>query len=801
MNNPTRPALLFPCWRQQLPRSLCLVTLFAMPCLVLMAATNTPSSSVAVLTQHNDNARTGMNLAESALNINNVNTNEFGLLFTRAVDDQIYAQPLLMTNVNLVGKGTHNLVIVATVNDTVYAYDADDSSATAPYWTVSFINPPNIVAPRNTDMTGACGGNYKDFSGNMGIVGAPVIDPATSTLYLVARTKEFGTAYVQRLHALDLATGLERPNSPVVIAANNGVAFDPYKHNQRPALLLANGYVYITWASHCDWTPYHGWVIAYNVSDLLQPPISFNPTPSGSQAGVWMSNQGPVADANGNVYVTTGNGTFDGINNFGQCFLKLSPSGGNLNLTSWFAPFNWSSLNSADLDLGSGGVVLIPGTALLLSGGKAGVLYLVNKDNMGGISSGSADTNIVQSWSLGGHSIHGGPVWWDAPDGSYAYIWAASSDHLRQYKFDRVAGKFPSTTPYAQSVTVGGSGQPGAILALSANGSTAGSGIIWAAINTANNANQAVVAGTLHAYNAQNVAKELWNSDMLGSRDGLGNFAKFVAPTVANGKVYMATFSNRLNVYGLLPTNTPALLSVSPGSLNYGELTAGQTSNKTFQVVNKGGLPITNGTVSLTGGPFAVVSGTPFTVPALGSNNVVVRFAPVTAGSFSNAAVFASNGGGSTNALVGLGAVMPAAGFVATPTNGTSPLQVNFIDSSTGTITNRFWAFGDGATSNSTVTNLTHLYGAAGTNTVSLTVSGPVGTNTIARPNYIIVTNLGPVTVTIAVSGNQLELSWPSGTLQSAGVVTGPYTNIVDAVSPYKITPSSAPRFFRVQVH
>src|SRR5262249_34081294 len=151
-----------------------------------------------------------------------------------------------------------------------------------------------------------------------------------------------------------------------------------------------------------------------------------------------------------------------------------------------------------------------PGTSLLLSGGKAGVLYLVNKDNMGGVSLGSADTNIVQSWSLGGHSIHGGPVWWDAPDGSYAYVWAASSDRLRQYKFDRVTGKFPSTIPYAQSTTVGGSGQPGAILALSANGGMPGSGIIWASINTTSNANQAVVAGTLHAYNAQNVADELW---------------------------------------------------------------------------------------------------------------------------------------------------------------------------------------------------------------------------------------------------------------------------------------------------
>ncbi len=519
------------------------------------SAADLRSSAVAVLTQHNDNGRTGMNLNETILNTGNVNPKQFGLVFTRAVDDQIYAQPLVMTNVSILGKGTHNLVIVATVNDTLYAFEADDPAIGRPYWTNSFINPPNIVAPRNSDMTGACGGGYQDFSGKLGIVGAPVIDPASGTLYVVARTKEFGTSYVQKLHALDVVTGVERPNSPVVIAATNGVVFDPYKQNQRPALTLANGMVYIAWSSHCDWTPYHGWVIGYNAANLLQAPISYNATPSGSQAGIWMSNQGPAADSDGNLYLSTGNGTFDGVDNFGESFLRLTPSGNDLTLTSWFTPYNYDSLNGADADLGSGGVLLIPGTTLLLSGGKSGpdgsVLYLVNRDNMGGISSsGTVDDNIVQSWGIGAHSIHGGPVWWDGPNGSFAYIWAASSDSLRQYQFSN--GLF-DTNGYAQSTTIGGGGQPGGILALSANGATAGSGVVWASINTTANANQATVAGTLHAYNAQDVGTELWNSDMVSARDSLGNFAKFVAPTVVNGKVYMATFSNRLNVYGLLP--------------------------------------------------------------------------------------------------------------------------------------------------------------------------------------------------------------------------------------------------------
>jgi hypothetical protein len=575
---------------------------------------NTAGSATAVLTQHNDNGRTGMNLTETILTRNNVNTNQFGLLYARPVDDQIYAQPLIMTNVTLTGQGTHNLLLLATVNDTVYAFDADDPTVTNAYWTRSFVSPPNIVAPMNTDMTGACAGSYHDFSGKMGIVGAPVIDPATSTLYLVARTKEFGTNYVQRLHALDVATGNEQPNSPVMIAATNGVVFDPYKQNQRPGLLLVNGYVYITWSSHCDWTPYHGWVIGYNTANLSLSPLTFNATPSGSQAGVWMSNQGPAADDTGNIYFSTGNGTFDGVSNFAESFLRLTLTRGTLALTSWFTPYNWNSLNGSDADLGSGGVLVIPAAPLVFSGGKVNSsgqawLYLANKDVMGGLSaSPSADTNVVQTWSIGGHTIHGGAVWWDAPDGSYAYIWGASGDHLRQYKFDRVAGKFVSTNVYAQSVTVGGSGQPGGILSLSANGSAVGSGIVWAAINTSANANQAVVAGTLHAYDAQNVASELWNSDLLMARDGLGNFAKFVAPTIANGKVYMATFSNRLNVYGLFPL-PPLAIRYAGGNIllswptNYGASYGLQSTRSISPAAwaNVGGTPVlANGTYQVT---------------------------------------------------------------------------------------------------------------------------------------------------------------------------------------------------------
>src|SRR5579871_6657714 len=319
---------------------------------LVSAAINCDASPVAVLTQHNDLARTGANLAETTLNVTNVNTNTFGLLYSRPVDDEIYAQPLVMTNVNIPGFGTRNVVYVCTVNNSVYAYDADSAAVTAPYWTASFINPPNIVAPRNSDMTGACGGDYPNFSGNIGIVGTPVIDPVAGTMYFVARTLEFKTNFVQRLHALDITTGAERPGSPVVISAKFAgsgsgsvggvISFDPWRQNQRAALTLVGNVVYIAWASHCDWSPYHGWVIGYNATTLSQTSV-YNDTPNGDLGGIWMSGQGLAVDAGGNLYLTTGNGTTDasGTVDRGMSLIKLTPSGTNLTVSSWFTPYNY----------------------------------------------------------------------------------------------------------------------------------------------------------------------------------------------------------------------------------------------------------------------------------------------------------------------------------------------------------------------------------------------------------------------------------------------------------------------------
>jgi hypothetical protein len=571
---------------------------------------------VAVLTHHNDNGRTGMNLSEPLLDATNVNTNQFGLVFTRAVDDQIYAQPLVMTNVSILGRGTHNLVLVATVNDSVYAFDADDASVTTPYWTTSFINAPNLIPPSNADMSaiGACGGNYHDFSGNMGIVGTPVIDPVAGTLYLVARTKEYGTNFVQRLHALDVSSGAERPNSPVIINAaypgtgdgsNGGViAFDPIRQNQRPGLALVNGVVYIAWSSHCDHGPYHGWLMGYDRTTLERVAV-YNDTPDGSEGGIWMSGQAPAADASGNLYLATGNGTVDtsGGANRGQSFLKLTPNGANFTVASWFTPYNWQDLDDRDVDLGSGGLLLIPGTTLAFAGGKEGVAYLVDRDIMGGLtSSTNTNDNIVQSFSVSSDQIHGGAIWWDGPGNSYGYIWPASA-FLQQYVFDRVAGRF-ILPAFAQSPTAAPGGQPGGILALSAQGTNAGSGIVWAAHQLGGDANQQVRPGILHAYSAENVGLELWNSEQVSPRDSVGNFAKFVPPTVANGKVYLATFSNRLNVYGLFLTNPPPVT-----------LTVGILTNQVQLTWTSGALQTA---VQVTG-PYTNITGavSPYSLPPL----------------------------------------------------------------------------------------------------------------------------------------------------------------------------------------
>jgi hypothetical protein len=549
-------------WATRLMRWLCVLGMLT------AGSASATSNSVAVLTHHNDGARTGANLQETVLNTHNVNSNGFGLIGVRNVDDEIYAQPLIMTNVAIGGKGERNVVVVATVNDSVYAFDADDLGQTEPYWHVNFLGK-DVVAPRNTDMTGACDGHYTDFSGNIGIVGTPVIDAESKTLYVVARTKEHGSNFVQKLHALNLEDGSERPKSPVTIEAscrgtaddgtNGVVTFDPLHENQRPALALTGGVVYIGWASHCDWGPYHGWLIGYDAR-TLERVVVYNTTPNGEEGGIWMSAEAPAIDSDGALYIAVGNGTVGSVAdpratiNRGESLLKLGRDGPRLKVLDWFTPCNWKALNEGDLDFGSTGVLLVPEARLAVSGSKEGKLYVLEQDRLGRMSYGKKDTNIVQAFQVTPtkppNNIHSSPTFWQGPNGSYLYVWG-ESDYLRQYELEATKGRFREENK-AHSPTRAPVGMPGGFVSVSADGSKAGTGIVWGSHPLTGDANHEVCPGILHAYNAEDVGHELWNSEQVSKRDGVGNFAKFCPPTVANGKVYLATFSKKLCVYGLL---------------------------------------------------------------------------------------------------------------------------------------------------------------------------------------------------------------------------------------------------------
>jgi hypothetical protein len=575
-------------------------------------------AQTAVTTQHNDSSRTGANLSETTLTTTNVNVSQFGKLYERAVDDEIYAQPLYVPGVNIAGT-LHNVVYVATNSDSVYAFDADNATASTPLWRINYTNPAAGITPiSHTDVGQACG-TYVDFQNNIGITGTPVIDVGSQTMYFVTRTKENGT-FVQRLHAIDIRDGSEKANSPKVIQAtvvgtgdgrdaNNNIAFNPRTENQRAALLLNNGVVYITWASYCDQGPYHGWIIGYDATGLNQLMV-YNTSPDGGLGGIWQSGGGLSADASGNIYAITGNGTFNGNTggqSFGNSFLKVSPTG---SLLDWFTPFNWSFLNSTDEDLGIQNPMLIPNTNLVIGGGKEGVLYVVNTSNMGHVHA-NDNLQIVQSFQASSAArMNGSPVFWSGPTyGPSIYLWPAG-DPLKVF---RLSGGTFITPASAQSTALAAGGMPGGQLSISANGTQAGTGILWASMSNSGDANHAPQPGIVRAYDASDVTHELWNSQQQASRDALGNFSKFASPTVADGKVFMPTFSNKLVVYGLItPTGGNAAPVVNAGPDQTITLPASATLTGT---ASDDGNPVPPGqlttTWSLLTGPAAVTINSP----------------------------------------------------------------------------------------------------------------------------------------------------------------------------------------------
>jgi len=506
-------------------------------CLFAAACADLNAQKVDVLTQHNDNARTGTNLLERSLTLRNVNKTHFGMLFKRILDDQLYTQPLVVTGVQ-VGGGTRDLVYVTTVNNSVYAFDANDGEAVSPVWHVNFGTPANV---HSTDF------GCLDINGQMGIIGTPVIDKNRGVLYVVALTRAGeltgpGTGFIQRLHALDLATGADLPVSPVVI---NAPGFDALMQNQRPALMLANGMVYVGYASHCDKEPYHGFLMAYDAQTLTQVSV-LNTSPTGSEASIWQSGQGPAVDDEGNVYVVTGNGSWDGVRNFSESFLKLTPT---LKLIDWFTPTNHFALDKADADLNSSGATLIPGTHLVVGGGKEGVLFTLDTRNLGHLG----DEHALQHFQATASHLHSLVYWQSAKNGNLLYVWG-QRDKAKVYKL--LGNKF-GETPFMMRDEAN-EGHPGAMLSLSANGNK--DGILWAAIHATGDSWHESRPGVLHAYDADDIRHELWNSLEIPNRDDCGEYSKMAPPTVANGRVYLASFGSenigtgQFCVYGNLPT-------------------------------------------------------------------------------------------------------------------------------------------------------------------------------------------------------------------------------------------------------
>ena len=562
-------------------RTFCaLVALFA----CMLVGAQHVSAQVNVMTYHNDNARTGQNLNEAVLTPANVNVATFGKLFSYPVDGYVYAQPLYVSNVGIPGQGIYNLVFVATEHDSVYAFDADGFTP-GPLWQVSFLDPANGVTtvPAGDVLTG-------DLVPEIGITSTPVIDGNTGTLYVVAKTKEVGgdgsVHYVQRLHAIDIATGAEKFGGPAVIAntilAADGsyvyvsgptivgsgdgsvdgstVVFNALRQLNRPGLLLLNGVVYSAWGSHGDNGPYHGWIVGHDAQTLALV-AEFNTTPDDSAGSVWMSGGALAADDHGNIYISSGNGTFTptgaGSPAYGDSVLALTT---DLNVADFFTPWNQATLDDNDVDLGSGGVMLLPDQPgaqphLMLAAGKTGAIYLIDRDNLGGYQEcGSTCDNVVQvlpDGTIGGAfdtpAYFNGLVYYHGSWGDVLHAFQLSNGLLSQVS--------QSSTPF---------GYPGATPSISANGSD--NGIVWTLQVDAYFSSGPAV---LHAYDAGNLANELYNSGTAPA-DQLDGAVKFTVPTVANGKVYVSTQSS-LAVFGLLsgPTQTWTFCSDENGTCSF----------------------------------------------------------------------------------------------------------------------------------------------------------------------------------------------------------------------------------------
>lgn len=500
-----------------------------------------------IATSQYDNARTGATLTEKILTPQNVNQNQFGKLGAFQVDGAVYAQPLFLPALEIPGKGKHDVLFVATEHDTVYAFDAARPND-PPLWQVSLLDKKLGTTP-----VSARAAQCPFIRPEIGITSTPVIDLKTGTLYVLARSMSEhligDTQYFQHLHALAITTGVEKFAGPKLITAavsgkgagssGGQVRFDPLLENPRASLLLVSGAVYLSWGSSCDVDPYHGWLMAYGTETLEQKAV-LNITPNGSEGGIWESDTGPAADASGNIYVPTANGTFDastGGADYGDSVLKVALAGPSLEIRDYFTPYNQAQLSDADADLGSSGPLLLPDQPgahrhLLLQPTKGGMIYLIDRDQMGKFNAqGDAVVDRV-SMSGGGY---GAMAYWKGH-----VFFACSDDYLRDYAI--------ANGHIALSRTAGVKFEnPGATPAISANEND--DAIVWTvATKTWNGADRPAI---VYAFDARNISQPIYTSEQNSKRDRAALATRFVVPVVANGRVYIAA-RGEVDVYGLL---------------------------------------------------------------------------------------------------------------------------------------------------------------------------------------------------------------------------------------------------------
>jgi hypothetical protein len=537
----------------------------------------------AVWTRQYNNQRTGANTNEKILNTDNVNPRQFGKLFSRKVEGMVYAQPLYVPNLTINSK-SHNVLIVATMANNVYAFDADSPELSDPLWMKNF--GPSL--PMSDNAVGTACGVFKDIEIEAGIVSTPVIDVSSKTLYFVTLNKDASDSQQRhRLHAIDLLTGGEKQNSPVVVEGqvkgtgdgnvNGIVTFDSKMENQRMGLTLLNGVVYFGFGGYCRTRPYHGWLFGYDAKSLERKFI-FCSTPNGHDGGIWQG-AAPVATDDQYLYLITANGYFSSdTGDYGNSYLKVDPSdvttsgdfaGSSNGVVSYFTPFNQKGYDDGDLDVGATNPILIPDTDLMFGCSKDGWCYLVNKDNMGGYS--GDKNNNIQTFKPNPdlqtvyHGIHSTIVTWKSPDNErLIYLWGVA-DTLRVYKVNVNGrlGTLDQNSKTSSALNGYSTNFPGGMLTISSDGTKAGTGIVWASLAREGSAIHDIRPGELRAFDASDINNQLWTSADNSTRDTVGLFAKWNPPIVANGKVYVGTFSSPpsreayVHAYGLLTNSCP----------------------------------------------------------------------------------------------------------------------------------------------------------------------------------------------------------------------------------------------------